>query len=152
METETLERILREHPFFREVKESHLRSIIESSTVERFEPGDVIFREDEPAQTFYLIRSGKVALQQVSYRIEPFTIITLNQGDIVGWSWLFPPYRWRLTAKALEITRAIAIDGAKLRVRCDEDHDLGYELMKRFAEIIDHRFDAVSEHLVEVGQ
>jgi len=152
METETLERIFREHAFFQEMKESHLRSIIENSTVERFEPGDVIFREGDPAHTFYLVRSGKVALQQVSYRIEPFTVITLSQDDIIGWSWLFPPYRWRLTAKALDITRTIAVDGAELRARCDEDHDLGYELMKKFAGIIDHRFDAVSEHLVEVGR
>lgn len=152
METETLERILREHPFFREMKESHLCSITENSTVERFEPEDIIFREGDPAQTFYLIRSGKVALQQMSYRIDPFTVITLNQGDIIGWSWLFPPYRWRLTAKALEVTRVIAVDGAELRARCDEDPNLGYELMKKFAEIIDRRFDAVTEHLVEVGQ
>ena len=152
METETLEGILREHPFFKEMKDEHLRSIVQHATVVRFEAGDVIFNEGEPAHSFYLIRSGNVALQQVSYRTEPFTVITLHRGDIIGWSWLFPPYRWRLTAKALDITRAIALDGEKLRARCDEDHHLGYELMKHFAQIIDRRFDAVSEHLVEVGQ
>jgi CRP-like cAMP-binding protein len=152
METEILERILGEHPFFRDMSEHHLRAVVECATVVRFEPGDVIFREGEPAHRFYLIRTGMVALQQVSYRIEPFTVITLHQGDIIGWSWLFPPYRWRLTAKALEVTRAISLDGEMLRVRCDKDHDLGYDLMKRFAEIIDSRFDAISDHLVEVGQ
>ena len=152
METENLERILRDHPFFNGIKDEHLRSIVENATVERFEPGDIIVKEGDPAQTFYLIRSGNVALQQVSYRAEPFTVITLRRGDIIGWSWLFPPYRWRLTAKVLDITRAIALDGEKLRARCEEDHHLGYELMKHFAQIIDSRFDAVSEHLVEVGQ
>jgi CRP-like cAMP-binding protein len=150
VETETLERILREHPFFKEVKEHHLRAIIESATVVRFEPGDVIFREGDLAQSFYLIRTGKVVLQHACYRVEPVTVLTVGQGEIAGWSWLFPPYRWRLTAIALEITRAIAVDGAKLRARCDEDHDLGYGLMKQFAKIIDIRFDAVSERLVEV--
>ena len=152
METDAIEGTLREHTFFMGMKDEYLRSLAENATVERFEAGDVIFKEGEPARNFYLIRAGNVALQQVSYRTEPFTVLTLRRGDILGWSWLFPPYRCRLTAKALDITRAIALDGEKLRAKCDEDHQLGYELMKRFAQIIDSRFDAVSEHLVEVGQ
>jgi CRP-like cAMP-binding protein len=152
METETLERVLGEHPFFKDMEERHLRSLVESAAVVRFEPGDVVFREGEPARFFYLIRTGKVALQLVSFRIEPFTVLSLGQGEIVGWSWLFPPYRWKLTARTLEVTRAISLDGLRLRARCNEDHDLGYELMKRFAEIIGARFDALAEHLVEVAQ
>jgi len=76
--------------------------------------------------------------------------MTLEQGDIIGWSWLFPPYRWKLTAEALEVTRAISLDGRSICTRCDEDHDLGYELMKRFAQIIDNRVEALSVHLVEI--
>jgi CRP-like cAMP-binding protein len=150
METETLEKILDGHPFFRGMKESYLRTIVDSATVVRFEPGDVIFEEGEPAHRFYLIRTGRVALQLVSYRIEPFTLTTLDQGDIVGWSWLFPPYRWKFTARALGVTRAISLDGARLRAICDEDHDLGYELMKRLAQIIDNRVESFSAHLVAV--
>ena len=116
----------------------------------RFEPGDVIFEEGDPAHRFYLIRTGKVALQLVSYRIEPFTLMTLEEGDIIGWSWLFPPYRWKFTAKALGVIRAISIDGRSVCARCDEDHDLGYELMKRFAQIIENRVEALSVHLVAV--
>jgi CRP/FNR family cyclic AMP-dependent transcriptional regulator len=99
METKTLEKILGEHPFFRGMKAQHLRTIGESATVVRFEPGHVIFEEGEPAHRFYLIRTGRVALQLVSYRIEPFTLMTLEQDDVIGWSWLFPPYRWKFTAK-----------------------------------------------------
>jgi CRP-like cAMP-binding protein len=150
METETLEKILDGHPFFRGMKESYLRTIVDSATVVRFEPGDVIFEEGEPAHRFYLIRTGRVALQLVSYRIEPLTLTTLDQGDIVGWSWLFPPYRWKFTARALSVTRAISLDGARLRAICDEDHDLGYELMKRLAQIIDNRVESFSVHLVAV--
>ena len=150
METQTLEKILDEHPMFRGMKEPHLRTIVESATVVRFEPGDVIFEEGEPAHRFYLIRTGKVALQLVSYRIEPFTLMTLEEGDIIGWSWLFPPYRWKFTAKALGVIRAISIDGRAVCARCDEDHDLGYELMKRFAQIIENRVEALSVHLVAV--
>ncbi len=129
METETLEKILDEHPLFRGMDAQHLRALGESATVVRFEPGDVIFEEGEPAHRFYLIRTGKVALQLVSYRIEPFTLMTLEEGDIIGWSWLFPPYRWKFTAKALSVIRAISLDARSVCARCDEDHDLGYELM-----------------------
>ena len=151
MEIAALEKILDEHPFFRSMKEHQLRIIVESATVVRFEPQQVIFSEGEPAERFYLIRTGKVALQLVSYRIEPITLLTLGEGDIIGWSWLFPPYRWKLTAKSLDVTRAISLDGRSLRQRCEEDHDLGYEFMKRFAQIIDNRVEALSAHFVEAG-
>ena len=150
METATLEKVLEEHPIFKGMKEQHLRTLVGSSTVVRFEPGDVIFEEGDPAHRFYLIRTGKVALQLVSYRIEPFTLMTLEEGDIIGWSWLFPPYRWKFTAKALGVIRAISIDGRSVCASCDEDHDLGYELMKRFAQIFENRVEALSVHLVAV--
>ena len=152
METETLENIWDGHPFFRGMKAHHLRTIAEGAAVVRFGPGEVIFQEGEPAPRFFVIRTGRVALQLVSYRIDPFTLMTLEQGDIIGWSWLFPPYRWKLTAKALEVTRAISLDGKSVCTKCDEDHELGYELMKRFAQVIDKRIEALSVHLVEVGK
>jgi len=150
METATLEKVLEEHPLFRGMKEQHLRTLAESATIVRFEPGDVIFEEGDPAHRFYLIRTGRVALQLVSYRVEPFTLMTLEEGDIIGWSWLFPPYRWKFTAKALGVIRAISIDGRSVCASCDEDHDLGYELMKRFAQICENRVEALSVHLVAV--
>ncbi len=150
MVVETVEKLLEEHPFFKGVKEEHLQTLAESATFVRFEPGDIIFEEGEPAHRFYLIRSGKVALQLVSYRIAPFTLTTLEEGDMIGWSWLFPPYRWKFTARSLSVVRAISLDGKSVCARCEENHDLGYELMKRFAEVIDDRVEALSVHLVEV--
>ena len=152
MVTETLETILDEHPVFRGMREHHIRILAESSTVVRFEPGDVIFEEGEPAHRFYLIRTGRVALQLVSYRIEPFALMTLEEGDIIGWSWLFPPHRWKFTARALDVIRAISLDARSVSARCDEDHDLGYELLKRFAQVNDNRIEALSLHFVEVGK
>jgi CRP-like cAMP-binding protein len=148
MQTLTLEKTLEEHPLLRGMNEQHLRTLAESATVVRFEPGDVIFEEGEPAHHFYLIRTGKVALQLTSYRVEPFTLMTLEEGDIIGWSWLFPPYRWKFTARALDVIRAISLDGRSVCAKCDENHDLGYELMKRFAQIIENRVEALCVHLV----
>ena len=91
METQTLEKVLDVHPLFRGMKEQHLQTLVESATVVRFEPGDVIFEEGEPAHHFYVIRTGKVALQLVSYRVEPFTLMTLEAGDIIDGRGSFRP-------------------------------------------------------------
>jgi CRP-like cAMP-binding protein len=69
---------------------------------------------------------------------------------VLGWSWLFPPYRWHFDARALELTRAIALDGKCLREKCEEDHDLGYELVKRVAQIIMERLQATRLQLLDV--
>ncbi len=116
----------------------------------RFEAGEYIFREGEDANQFYIIRHGKVALELFTPERGVLTIQTLGAGDVLGWSWLFPPYRWRFDARALELTRAIALDGTCLRNKCDEDHNLGYELVKRFAQIIIERLQATRLQLLDV--
>ena len=77
-------------------------------------------------------------------------IQTLDEGDVLGWSWLFPPYRWMSSAKAIELTRAIALDGKCLRGKSEEDHDFGYELLKRFARVIQERLQATRLQLINV--
>jgi CRP-like cAMP-binding protein len=116
----------------------------------RFDAGQFILREGEDANYFYLIRHGKVALEIFAGHRGPITVETLEDGDIVGWSWLFPPYRWRFDARAVEITRAIALDGKCLRTKSEQDHDLGYELLKRFARIVEERLQATRLQLLDV--
>ena len=89
----------------------------------------VVFREGEPANRFYLIISGKVPVESRSGGAAPVHIETLGTGDVLGWSWLFPGFAWHFQARALETTHVIACDGAHLLVRSEEDHDFGYELM-----------------------
>ena len=71
-------------------------------------------------------------------------------GEILGWSWLVPPYRWHFDARAVELTRAIALDGKCLREKCEEDHDLGYEVMRRFVVIIAQRLEETRLQLLDV--
>jgi CRP-like cAMP-binding protein len=78
------------------------------------------------------------------------TVHSVHDGEILGWSWLVPPYRWRCSAKARELTRVIALDGRCLRQKCEEDHDLGYELLKSFADILARRLDATRLQLLDV--
>jgi hypothetical protein len=78
------------------------------------------------------------------------TIHTRHEGEVLGWSWMVPPYRWHFDARASETTRAIAMDGKCLRTKCDEDHDLGYEIMKRFSLVIAERLEATRLQLMDI--
>jgi CRP/FNR family cyclic AMP-dependent transcriptional regulator len=147
---ENLEAILSEHPFFRGLKEDHLNLIVGCASNVRFDAGKYILREEEDANQFYLIRFGKVALELVTPNKGPIIIETLDQGDILGWSWLIPPYTWHFDARALELTRAIALDGKCLRNKIEADHELGYVVMKRFSELMVQRFQTTRLQLLDM--
>jgi CRP-like cAMP-binding protein len=147
---ETLERILAEHPFFKGLEEPYLQLLVGCASNVRFNAGEVIFREGEEANRFYLIRQGKVAVETFAPGRGPIIIQTLGEGELLGWSWLIAPYRWRFDGRAVELTRAIALDGECLRGKCEEDHNLGYELMKRVAHVIEQRLEATRLQLLDV--
>lgn len=147
---EDLEKIVSSHPFFEGMDGNYLELIVGCASNIRFDEGDKIFSEGEEANQFYMIREGSVALAIHGPGSGSITIDTLDDGEILGWSWLVPPYYWRFDAKAKDRVRAIALDGACLRDKCEENHDLGYELLKRFSHIIDQRLQATRLQLLDV--
>jgi len=147
---ETLEPLLKEHPFFRDLTPGDLQLLTGCAKNVRLEAGQVIFREGDDADQFYLIRDGKVALEVFITERGPAPILTLGAGDALGWSWLIPPYKWRFDARAIETTLAFALDGKCLRGKCDEDPRLGYELLKRIAAIIGDRLHATRLQMLDV--
>lgn len=135
-----LKSFISKHPLFTGLSKGYLDLILACSSEARFDSGDIIFREGERAKTFYIILQGKVALEALmAPERDPIIVLNLGENDVLGWSWLFPPHRWHFDARALTLTKAISIDGDKIRQQCEDDHDLGYELMKRFAKIIEQR-------------
>lgn len=147
---ETLERILAEHPFFEGLEPEYLKVLVGCASNVRFQAGAYLFREGEEASHFYLIRQGRVAVEIYAPQRPPIMVQTLEGGDILGWSWLIPPYHWRFDARVVELARAIALDGKCLRSKCEENHDLGYALLKRFAHIVDQRLQATRIQLLDV--
>ena len=147
---EGLERIVREHPFFAGVDEAFCRLVCGCAKNVRFEAGQYLFHEGDPAEWFYLLRHGRVALQLTAPGRGAVIFQTVGEGEIVGVSWLIPPYRWSYDAKAIELTRAIAIDATCLRQKCEADHDLGYEMMKRFMPILIQRLQATRLQILDV--
>lgn len=116
----------------------------------RFLPGQYLFREGEPADSFYLVRHGAVALETFVPARGAVMIETIEAGEVIGWSWLFAPYRWHFDARALMLVRATGFDGACLRGKCDDDHSLGYDLMSRFAEVLIERLQWTRLRLLDV--
>ena len=139
--------------------ESHDFAGLESRYVEliagcgataHFRPGERLFRTGEPAERFYLVRHGTVALELYAAGHQPLTIQTLDDGEIAGFSWLFEPYQWMFDARAVADTSAIAFDAVCLRGKCEADHELGYQLMRRFAGIALGRLQATRLQLLDV--
>jgi CRP/FNR family transcriptional regulator, cyclic AMP receptor protein len=137
-------------PAFAGMAARHLELIAGCGTTARFAAGDPLFRAGEAADRFFLIRHGSVALELAVPQHEQLTIETLHDGELVGWSWLFEPYRWVFDAHARDDTAAIVFDGACLRGKCDADHELGYQLMRRFAAVLVDRLQATRLQLLDV--
>lgn len=124
--------ILRQHPFTEGLEDEIVTLIAGCAKNVVFQAEEYAFREGEGAEYFYLIRHGTVALEMFAPGRGPFTFLTVKSGEILGASWLIPPYRWNYDARAVELTRAIAFECRCLRDKCEEDHHVGYEMMKRF--------------------
>ena len=147
---EGLEHIVLAHPFFAGF-EAELGQVVSGCARNlRFDAGQYLFHEAEPANEFFLIRQGAVALEILPPGQPPVVIATEHEGEIVGSSWLMPPYRWRFDARTIELTRAIGIDARCLRDKCEADHHLGYELMKRMLPVIARRLDEARLQLLDV--
>jgi CRP-like cAMP-binding protein len=147
---QTLEGIVSQHPFFKGLEERHIQLIVGCAKNVRFNEGEIVFREGDPADQFYFIREGLVAVELMIPNRGFTTLQTVGEGEVLGWSWLLAPYRWRFGARTLQPTRALAFDGKCLRGKCEEDHDLGYELLKRFTNVVTERLEATRLQLLDL--
>lgn len=128
----TVEDLIRQHPFVQGLDDGTIALIAGCAKNTTVKPSEYLFREGGPADYFYLIRHGTVALEMYVPNKGSLTFLTVKSGEILGANWLFPPYRWSFDARAVELTRALAFDAECLRAKCESDHHVGYELMKRF--------------------
>lgn len=142
--------ILQEHSFFKGLKPEYLDFMAGCASNTVFKAGATILKEGEEADKFYLIRYGKVSINIDTSSYDSITIQTIHEGDILGWSWLIPPHRNRFTARAVEDTRAIALDGTCLRNKCEKNHELGYELLKRLTAVFTQRLEVTRMQLLDM--
>jgi CRP-like cAMP-binding protein len=146
----TLDEVIASSPVFAGMAHDDLALIAGCAQNVGFEEGQLLFREGQPADVFYLVRKGRVALEVHTPERGGLIVDSADPGEVVGWSWLFPPYRWHFDARAADEVRAIAFDGECLRGKCDEDTRLGYELMQRFGQVMIDRLQNTQLRLLDV--
>ncbi|MFO7600142.1 MAG: cyclic nucleotide-binding domain-containing protein [Candidatus Desulfacyla sp.] len=149
---ERFTKVIQEHPFFSDLDSVHVDVLSKFASEVSFYAGQTIYQEGEIADCFLLIRHGRVAVQIYAQERGSCTIQTLGPGDVLGWSWLFPPYRRRFDARALELTRAVALDGKRLREKAEEDPRLGYALLKRFSRVVVDRLHGATLQILNLSQ
>jgi CRP/FNR family transcriptional regulator, cyclic AMP receptor protein len=146
----TMAELIRKHPFVAGMTEAQCATVAGCAKNAVFEPGSYIFREGQPADQFHLIRDGRVALEVYAPRRGSHVLQTLAPNDILGASWIVPPYRWTADARALDRVRTFAFDAACLRGKCDADPALGYALMKCFVPLLVQRMAAARMQAMDV--
>jgi len=144
---ETLRPLLQAHPFFKGMKQNHLDLLVGCASNARFTKDKFIFRAGEQADHFYLIRQGRIELELARPGQEPITILGLSDGDVLGSFWLVPPYKWKFDARTTVPTRAVRLNGWCLREKWETDHELGFDLLSRFATISSQRLEAANRAL-----
>jgi len=141
--------LIEEQPFFKGLNEQQLEMLTESALPMEFEPGQVLLQEGGAANRFFLILTGKVVFEmEADANGATIPIQTLGPGDDVGWSWLFPPFSLHFSARAVDPTRTIFFYGTRLREQCEQDHEFGYQLMKRIAEVATKCLQATQQSFV----
>ncbi|MDD4933799.1 MAG: cyclic nucleotide-binding domain-containing protein [Methylacidiphilaceae bacterium] len=141
---------LAQHPFFAEIDPSVVETLAECAHEVSFAVGQFLAREGESASGFLLLESGAVALELHRPGRMPIVLETLHEGELVGTSWVIPPYRWSCDVRAVDLVRAVAVDARCLRGKSESDPKLGYELLKRFLPLFVQRLEAVRLQLLDV--
>jgi len=146
---QSIEDYLPTHAFFSGLDDSFMKFLSDSATELKIKKGDVLFRQGERADKFYLLRNGQMSVQVPALMGPTLEIQTLGEDQMLGWSWLIPPYRWNFQARALEDSDLLEFDGSAILARCEEDPKFGYELLKRFATLMSERLDAARQKMMD---
>ena len=147
---QSVEQLIAELPIFAGLPPEDLTLIAGCARTMQAAAGDDLFREGDPADAFFVVRHGAIALEAHTPSGSPLVIETMHAGDVVGWSWLVPPYRWNFDGRAVEDMRGISFDAVCLRGKSDADPRLGYELLRRFAGLMLERLQATRLRLLDV--
>jgi CRP/FNR family transcriptional regulator, cyclic AMP receptor protein len=146
---QTIDQYLPAHPFFAGL-DSETTDLLAGCAVNvHVRAGEFLFRANDPADHFYVLRRGRVAIE-VHTPARGVVLDTVDEGEVVGWSWMVPPYRWAFDARATLDSSAVAFDATCLRAKCDADPVIGYELMKRFILVMDHRLQSARIRLLDL--
>lgn len=138
------------HPFTAGLPDADLAALAAAADVVHLPAGHVVFREGDPAERFYLLQSGRVGLEVHATGRPAHLLTTLGSGDLLGASWLFPPYQWQFEAVVLDDAEALVLDAAVVRAACAADDGLGHRLVERVASVLVKRLQAARLRLLDL--
>jgi CRP/FNR family cyclic AMP-dependent transcriptional regulator len=141
--------LLAAQPFLKGLSKQQLEVLSNNAMEVELPAGKIIFNEGIAANRFYIILEGEVALESATGKKSSQLVQTIKAGDVLGWSWLFPPYKWNFAARAVKPTRAIIFFATNLRQLCESDNVLGYELMKRVTKVVIKRMQSARLQLLK---
>jgi CRP/FNR family cyclic AMP-dependent transcriptional regulator len=149
MNNQSIAEYLSVHEFFSELGEDALSFLCEYSSTCEIKKGHILFRQGENADTFYVVRKGRISIQMPSIMGPALEIQALGKNQVLGWSWLIWPYKWSFQALAEEDSALLKFDGAAILARCEQEPKFGYELLKKFAALMSIRLDAARQKMMD---
>jgi len=145
-----LDKLIRDHPLFEGIDDEALELIAGCAANERFDAGQYVFREGQPADKFYIVRHGSVALEVKAPGRDSIVLQSCDDGDVMGWSWIVPPFRWKWDARTTKLSRLVSFDAICLRGKLDAKPELGYAMYKRFVRVIAERLSHARMQMLDI--
>jgi CRP/FNR family transcriptional regulator, cyclic AMP receptor protein len=149
-ETEGMKLLLKEAVFFQDFDDATLNLILPCVSARTYDAGQYILRDGESADSFYLLRHGTVAIELAAPPRGRLVLQTLTEGDLLGWSWLVPPYRWSFDARAVSLVRSLVFDARRLRALCQDNHEFGFMLLQRYVRVMAARLTAARLQMLDL--
>lgn len=149
MSNQSITEYLSAHEFFSELSEDVLKFLCECASTRKIKKGQILFRQDERADKFYVVRNGRISVQIPAIMGPALEIQALGKDQVLGWSWLISPYQWHFQAKTEEDSELLEFDGAAILARCEQEPKFGFELLKRFAALMSERLDAARQRMID---
>lgn len=152
MKTTDLRSSLSEHPFLSELSEEHVAFLASCAKNRRLAAGELLFREEAPAEELLLIRKGRVGIELHAPPQGVHLLETLEAGDAIGWSTFFPPFTWGTDVRALEDGLAFSLDGDCLKSKLDREPTFGLSLMRALLGAVHRRLERSRLHRLDLYQ
>ena len=149
MSQQSIKDYLSTHAFFSGLDDEFIQYVTNSATELQLKKGDILFRQGEFADKFFILRKGGISVQVPALVGPPLEIQHLSEDQILGWSWLIPPFRWHFLARVEEDSDLLEFDGIALLAHCEEDPKFGYELFKHFAGLMSERLEVARQKMMD---
>lgn len=149
MNNQSIVEYLSNHDFFSELSEENLKFLADSACTHEIKEGQILFQQGERADKFYVIRNGCISIQIPALMGPTLELQAQGKNQVLGWSWLIPPYKWSFQARAEQDSELLEFDGAAILERCELEPKLGYELLKKFAALMSERLDAARQKMMD---